>query len=637
MPLTWPPDEPVLTADHSQKEAANTFRQFGRLIIEAAPGTGKTFLGVYLALCAYRLGWTSSEYPTLFLTFSRNARVQIEQALKAFRSQGWMTPQEEKAFKIYNYHAFFFDLLQRKAGTWGCREKLRPASIEEHRTRIAALVPDQINDRDFLNQANLVYALQRFPIGELLKRDDEIKLNREALGQLRIDASTALRNGRPYYDDFAPLFLNLLELCPELVKWLRLTYPVIILDEFQDTDIVQWSILQKINPIHPVILYDRYQMIYEWRGARLERLDHVIQHLNIQPEQERHLTDIHRCGNQASLIQFIQELRVDDLLGNAVDGRRSRPWLSTHSIQRPRGAQQMPAEIRCLRWLRFNSQIVNFQETTAILTRTNFLADYLYSHLRVRPDQGGHLRCQWIGSEDNPDERIRDWIWHLRAVHTNQELMSWLGGILDELLPETIRRDLDTSFSEEFLKSHEELFLRRRKDIFQVVKSSWLPVWRSVSVDNCQSLSIGIKQVLSSANDIVSENAYLDPDLVYYLKQLGAAADKYQCQNTDAIWQDFCDHLENSHQRATFLKIRDQTSGLYILTIHQSKGREFDHVIIPWLSRRGEPNRFARLDYARLEDRKLLYVAISRAKRKVTILYPDDDPSPFLRNWKLIA
>ena len=111
MPHTWPPDEPAPPADHSQKEAANAFRQHGRLIIEAAPGTGKTFLGVYLALCAYRLGWTTNEYPTLFLTFSRNARVQIEQVLKIFHSQGWITQQEEKAFRIYNYHAFFFEFL----------------------------------------------------------------------------------------------------------------------------------------------------------------------------------------------------------------------------------------------------------------------------------------------------------------------------------------------------------------------------------------------------------------------------------------------------------------------------------------------------------------------------------------------
>ena len=69
MPLILPPDENIPPADNSQKEAAEAFRQYRRIIIEAPPGTGKTFLGVYLARCAYRLGWTSNESPALFLTF----------------------------------------------------------------------------------------------------------------------------------------------------------------------------------------------------------------------------------------------------------------------------------------------------------------------------------------------------------------------------------------------------------------------------------------------------------------------------------------------------------------------------------------------------------------------------------------
>ena len=86
-------------------------------------------------------------------------------------------------------------------------------------------------------------------------------------------------------------------------------------------------------PTRLVILYDRYQMIYEWRGARPDRLEQVKYHLAITPPQEKQLTQIHRCGGQAELAQFIQQLRVDDLLGNAVDNNRNRPWLTTHNVR----------------------------------------------------------------------------------------------------------------------------------------------------------------------------------------------------------------------------------------------------------------------------------------------------------------
>ena len=641
MPHIWPPDELTPPADNNQKEAAEIFRQYGRLAIEAAPGTGKTFLGVYLSLCAYNLGWTSKDFPTLFLTFSRNARVQIELALQTFHKQGWIKPEEDKAVQVYNYHAFYFEYIKQKAGIWGCVEKLRPASIQENKSRLEALFPVQ---HVALAQANLVYALKRFSIGDLLFNECEPKFDKDTLGKIQTEAISMLRKGRPYYDDFAPLFLNLLELCPEFVEWIRLRYPVIILDEFQDTDIIQWNILQKINPIHPVILYDRYQMIYEWRGSRFERLESTKKVLHILPEQEKQITNIHRCDSQRSFSQFIQELRTDDLLGNFVDGQRDRPWLSKKEVILPRDRTFLPSENRCLTCLRFTRRMIDPQETTAIITRTNFFADYLFENLRIRPERGSHFLCRWIGSEDNPDEKIRDWIWQLRNIKDDNGIRVCLGGLIDVLLPYRIQQDLDVSFGIEFSKSQDLLFYRKKRDIFKNIKAYWLPKWDCFTIGNYESISTGIEMVLNTANEITSGKGYLDPDLIYYLKQIGQASKKFQPENSNPRWSDFCDYLENIHLQSSFYKIRVQTSGLYILTIHQSKGREFDHVIIPWLSGTGEPNKMMngqkfqiKLDYTKLDDKKLLYVEVTRAKRKVTIIYPQEDPSPFLINWKMIS
>lgn len=645
MSRTWPPDEEIPPADQSQKDAAEAFRQHGKIIVEAAPGTGKTFLGVYLANCAYHLNWTSSESPSLFLTFSRNARVQIEQEIQRFKKKGWLNEAAEKSIRVYNYHSLYFELILLKSGTWGCAEKLRPASILEHRTRLKSLLsPEEQNDQNAFSQASMIFGLERFDISDLFNLGVQLCLENESISQLLTEASRALRNGRPQYADFAPLFLNILELCPEFVEWLRVKYPVIILDEFQDTDIIQWKIIRRINPVHIVFLYDRFQMIYEWRGARVERLQQVKDHMQIQATQERRLGDFHRCGNQAQLAQFIQQLRVDDLLGNAVDYNRKKSWLQLRIVPPVEEGKFIPDENRCLSWLRFNKRLIIHHETTAILTRTNYLANYLFEQLRVRPTRGSYYSCRWIGSDDNPDEKIRDWIWQLRSIQDDNELRGWLGNILDDLLPKKILRELGVIFSNEFHMSENKLFVRRRKEIFQTIRAAWLPIWSTISLEYTNSLSIGLDQVLSTADELISGGGYWNPDLVYYLKQLKQAVEKYKSSSDKSEWQEFCDYLESSHLRASFLKLRSSTKGLYVLTVHQSKGREFDHVIIPWLSGSGEPNkthdgrRFPiKLDYNKLEDRKLLYVAITRARRQVTILYPQDDPSPFLKNWNLIT
>ena len=306
------------------------------------------------------------------------------------------------------------------------------------------------------------------------------------------------------------------------------------------------------------------------------------------------------------------------------------------------GGAPIPVENRSLSWLRYN-RIINFRETTAILTRTNFMADYLFEHLRIRPDRGNHYLCRWIGSEDNPDEKVRDWLWQLRLVNTNSDLRSWLGNLLDSLLPRNIVNRLGISFSSEFGKDQDQIFARRRKAEFQNILNSWASILKSLTKENYQAISSGLEQVIITGKELVSTNGHLDPDLVYFINCLGQSANRFDPSTSGDEWQEFCNYLENSHLRASFIKLRSPSAGLYILTIHQSKGREFDHVIIPWLSGDGEPSQppggrrpRSRLNFDRLEDRKLLYVAITRAKRHVSIIYPEEDPSPFLSKWKLI-
>jgi len=59
-----------------------------------------------------------------------------------------------------------------------------------------------------------------------------------------------------------------------------------------------------------------------------------------------------------------------------------------------------------------------------------------------------------------------------------------------------------------------------------------------------------------------------------------------------------------------------------VSTIHKVKGREFDHVIIPYCGRSSFP--------ANAQGQRLLYVALSRARRTITLLVPAANPSPLL-------
>jgi superfamily I DNA/RNA helicase len=645
--LIWPPERDLPPADGDQERVAEVFREYGKVIVEAPPGTGKTFLGVYLAMCSSQLGWVSKKRPALFLTFSRNARVRIEREITRFQQENWIGREEIRAVKVSNYHAFYLETLRRKAGFWGCAQTLRPASISERQQRLEILLSEAGVDEAGLgntaSQAGLVFALRRFDLPDLMGFNTALLLDENLMHIVYNSATNALRDGRPHYDDFAPLFLNLLEHCPELVHWLRLVYPVVILDEFQDTDAIQWEIIRRIHPERIVVLFDRYQMIYEWRGARPDRIDQVKQEFDIPDQAEKELTHIHRVGNEANLARFIQQLRVDDLLGSAVV-ENNKGWLTTYPVRRWRGVSPtrwtlIPDKTKCLQTIR-QGRFVEFDETTAILTRWNYLADFLYRNLRVKKKGSQYYRCRWIGSDNNPDEMIRDHIWRLRQINDNLALRAWCGRLLDELIPKQFLSNL--SFESEFAREGGHILRQRKRSNLQAVRQALLPWWDMVDLGNYSAFARALRIIPDLGELVLEGDGFLDPDALYYIRELAKAVEAYSDSTHGQDWGDFCDHLEDKLVRSAFLRLRSSPRGLYILTVHQSKGREFDHVVIPWLSGRGEPcmNRVGRVfprkyDYDEFEDRRLLYVALTRARRRVTLIYPEEDPSLFIARWQL--
>ncbi len=93
--------------------------------------------------------------------------------------------------------------------------------------------------------------------------------------------------------------------------------------------------------------------------------------------------------------------------------------------------------------------------------------------------------------------------------------------------------------------------------------------------------------------------------------------------------------FQSLNQAERLQRERRQADCLVIAQVEATKGLEFDHVIIPHLRQNTFPDRDTPFD----EERNLFYVAITRARRRLTLLAHAEAPSSFIAaaGWKLPA
>lgn len=229
--------------------------QGGHLLVLGGPGSGKTTIAL---LKAQRQSATLKPgQGILFLSFSRAA---IRQVL--LRCKEILTPAERRAVTVQTYHAF-------------CMEILEAHGRLLHGRPIRFLYPGEER-------------LQKSTF------DGDWMVERRRL---------ASEQGLYCFDLFAAGAADLLEGCAALRELIADRFPMIIVDEFQDTDDNQWPIVRALAEVTDVFcLADPEQRIFDYRDdidpRRLDILREDIQVTEFDLGGENH-----RSPN-AGILQF---------------------------------------------------------------------------------------------------------------------------------------------------------------------------------------------------------------------------------------------------------------------------------------------------------------------------------------------
>jgi hypothetical protein len=391
--------------------------------------------------------------------------------------------------------------------------------------------------------------------------------------------------GKPSFDDMITLARQILERRPEIARGLAIRHPMIIVDEYQDCSEAQHQLIQLIANSAPTRLRlfgDDLQAIYEFVGALVDFGEMTANHPTV------HLTTPWRWRDHSAMAQFVVEARRALVAAEPID-LTDLPTCVT--VSRWDGAVPGPTQKghapQCITAVR-----ACLGGNTVVLTSHNSHA------LGLREKLPGHGRYH-EGSDHEPARvLLADVIY---AAGDPQALAALLVGAMQK-------------WGQGMTKPYRE----------QVT---------AICTDNGVVLG-GKRKIVPFSR--LCEELYAEPNVAAWLRCLRSVLDGqhgiegWRAVRVDQIFlmarlrpgpDDDPSALLHAESRARDAIRPAPNRGFMV--IHKAKGFEFDEVVLPYCA--------GSLFQDELPSRRRMYVAISRAQKRLHFLVPTTDPTPLLR------
>jgi DNA helicase-2/ATP-dependent DNA helicase PcrA len=240
----------------------------GPLLILAGAGSGKT--RVITHRIAYMLGRGVPQSAILAVTFTNKAAQEMAGRVRE------LCAQKPRNLSVSTFHAFGVQVLRGHGHRLGYRRNI---SIYDQSDK-QALIKEAARDLGLLRRGD--DAFDSYRVSGLFSR---LKGNTAEWGDLEGEAEALRRLFDEYdnrlklfnavdFDDLIRLPVRLLEHYPEVRSALQRRYRYFMVDEFQDTSLQQYRMIRLLAAAsgNLCVVGDDDQSIYSWRGAHFENI-----------------------------------------------------------------------------------------------------------------------------------------------------------------------------------------------------------------------------------------------------------------------------------------------------------------------------------------------------------------------------
>ena len=592
----------------AQREAASHVD--GAMLILAGAGSGKT--KTITARLAYLLSNGVPAENTLTLTFTNKAAAEMRsRALNLISGLNLSSVP-----LLCTFHKFGLLFLKFHISELGRSANFQVIDTDDKKKIIKGFeinLPTSLLAAKISTYKNSLIGPK--DIDELLKGEDD-ELSRMYSGfyahcaraYKRYEAYLAANN-LVDFDDLLILPYKILSANDALCDEISRRYAYITVDEYQDTNDIQFKLLQKLCTAHEnlVVVGDDDQSIYGWRGARIENIlnfkDQFSNVKFIKLEQNYRSTD--EILNAANELISHNKNRLGKCLTSMNGGGEKIEILRSdeESIE----AAKIAEAIKKL----LSSGVVPSQ--IAVLYRVNALSRALEEGLNR-----AKIPYKMVGGVKFYERaEIKDTIAYLRLVNDEHDDFS-------------MRRIINVpkrGIGKVSLAKLEELSRLRLISLFDAFSEPDA----GLSAKAAQALAELKSDIasISALADTIKKIDALEPafGLKAYYASLPDGADRVA--NIDEFLAMLKDEASNKPDfdlveflnELSLLSDQDAVSGdaINIMSVHASKGLEFSHLFVIGLEEGFFPLLGDSNDIE--EERRLAYVAITRAKHTLTLSF----------------
>lgn len=586
----------------------------GRALVLAGAGSGKTRTITYRVAWLLEHGVAPSNI--LLLTFTNKAaREMIE------RIEGLLGVYPDGLW-AGTFHSIANRLLRKYAGKIGFEPNFSILDQEDARELIKWCIKELKIDtkgRRFPS-ASVLHSLISFRRNKNCDMETAIELKHPKflpiLGEIE-EVQTMYRRQKLSqnamdFDDLLLHFLDLLKSHPDVQESLSGMFEFVLVDEFQDTNIIQAEIVRRLSSVNGNLLVvgDDAQSIYSFRAAEIKNI------LNF-PNQYSETKTFRLTRNYRSSPEILEVANA--VIANNIDQFPKELQATCASCEPPSlvpaASASQEAQYIAEQVLALHDEGVKLSDM-AVLFRAAFHSQSLEFELMKRDipyDYRG-------GMKFFERAHIKDVVAHLRLVHNIKDGMAWM----------------------RVLKIHPGIGVVTAGKIAQLAgQSATLKDAQTLVVPGGKKAQGGWAGFLRVLKDLLAAR----PFPAGYIRML-AANDDYRAY-LENEFPNFRERLEDIEQFALFaeqfeeigpfleaVSLTDeygavrghedaQGDRLVLSTIHQAKGLEWNTVFVMHLAEGSFPSARAMDEANGLEEeRRLFYVATTRARRKLFLTYP---------------